>query len=451
MDKASLKKKLLEAVEARANDIIAAGDWIWKNPEAGFKEFKTAKYTADIFRDLGLEVEENIGLTGVQAKIKGRDERPNIAVIGELDALLIPEHPESDPDTGAVHSCGHNGQMANMIGVAMALVDSGVMEHLDGSVTCMAVPAEEPIEIEWRRELYGEGKLFFLGGKQEFIKNGYFDDVDITLANHMATNTEWKIAVRGGEGPQPGGVGFMGKMISFKGTEAHSGAAPWNGVNALNAANIAMSAIDAQRDTFKDTDAVRVHYFITKGGDAVNIVPSEVRMEMMIRAASVEAIKDASMKVDRALRGGAIALGAEVEISNIPGYLPSQMQGSDALWRNMRDNAFELFKEEDIVVGTANPSPIRTPHGAVSDINDVANIMPKASFGVGGAIGVGHSRSYSIVDKYTAYVMPVKLYVGMIFDLLWDRARLAREVIDEYEPHVERSGYMKYWKDILKG
>ena len=451
MDKASLKKKLLEAVEARANDIIAAGDWIWKNPEAGFKEFKTAKYTADIFRDLGLEVEENIGLTGVQAKIKGRDERPNIAVIGELDALLIPEHPESDPDTGAVHSCGHNGQMANMIGVAMALVDSGVMEHLDGSVTCMAVPAEEPIEIEWRRELYGEGKLFFLGGKQEFIKKGYFDNVDITLANHMATNTEWKIAVRGGEGPQPGGVGFMGKMISFKGAEAHSGAAPWNGVNALNAANIAMSAIDAQRDTFKDTDAVRVHYFITKGGDAVNIVPSEVRMEMMIRAASVEAIKDASMKVDRALRGGAIALGAEVEISNIPGYLPSQMQGSDALWRNMRDNAFELFKEEDIVVGTANPSPIRTPHGAVSDINDVANIMPKASFGVGGAIGVGHSRSYSIVDKYTAYVMPVKLYVGMIFDLLWDRARLAREVIDEYEPQVERSGYMKYWKDILEG
>jgi hypothetical protein len=144
MDKASLKKVLLDAVEARADDIIAAGDWIWRNPEAGFKEFKTAEYTAGIFRGLALDVEENIGLTGVQAKISGREERPNIAVIGELDALLIPEHPESDPDTGAVHSCGHNGQMANMIGVAMALVDSGVMEHLDGSVTCMAVPRRSP-------------------------------------------------------------------------------------------------------------------------------------------------------------------------------------------------------------------------------------------------------------------------------------------------------------------
>jgi amidohydrolase len=450
MDKSSLKRKLLDAVDARADDIIAVGDWIWSNPESGFKEYKTADYTAGIFRDLGLEVEEKIGLTGVQAKIKGRDERPNIAVIGELDSVIIPEHPESDPQTGAVHSCGHNGQMANMIGIAMALVDSEVIEHLDGTVTCIAVPAEEPIEIEWRRELYTEGKLFFLGGKQEFIKEGYFEDVDISLANHMATNTDWKIAVRGGEGPQPGGVGFMGKMITFKGAEAHSGAAPWNGVNALNAANIAMSAIDAQRDTFKDSDAVRVHYFITKGGDAVNIVPSEVRMEMMIRAASVEAIKDTSMKVDRALQGGAMALGAEVFINNIPGYLPSPVKGSDTLWRNIRDNAVEIFDNSDIIIGTDIPSPIRTPHGAVSDLNDVANIMPRASFGVGGAVGIGHSRSYSIVDKYAAYVMPVKLYAGMISDLLWDGAKLAKVVIEEYEPQVEKSRYMDYWKDILE-
>ena len=450
MDKSVLKGKLLDAVEARADDIIAVGQWIWRNPEVGFKEHKTAEYTSSIFKGLGLEVEEKIGLTGLQTVIKGRDDRPNIAVIGELDALTIPEHPDSDPVTGSVHSCGHNGQMANMIGVAMALVDSGIMEHLDGSVTCMAVPAEEPIDIEWRRELYSEGKLYFLGGKQEFIKDGYFQDVDISLANHMATNTDWKIAVRGGEGPQPGGVGFMGKMVRFKGAEAHSGAAPWNGVNALNAANIAMSAIDAQRDTFKDSDAVRVHYFITKGGDAVNIVPSEVRMEMMIRAASVDAIKDASMKVDRALKGGAMALGAEVEIDNIPGYLPSPKQGSDALWRNMRDNVAEIFDEENTLMGVVNPSPIRTPHGAVSDINDVASIMPKASFGVGGAIGVGHSRSYSIVDPYAAYVMPAKLYAGMVLDLLWDGAKLARQVIDEYEPEVQKSGYMDYWKDILE-
>lgn len=236
----------------------------------------------------------------------------------------------------------------------------------------------------------------------------------------------------------------------FKGAEAHSGAAPWNGVNALNAANIAMSAIDAQRDTFQDTDAVRVHYFITKGGDAVNIVPSEVRMEMMIRAATVDAIKDASMKVDRALRGGAYSMGAEVIIENIPGYLPSPRKASPSLWRNMRDNAREIFDESDLVIGTEKPSPIKVPHGAVSDINDVANLMPKASFGVGGAIGVGHSRSYIIEDKYNAFVNPTKLFLGMIFDLLWDGAKLANKIIDEYEPQVRKTSYMNFWKDILE-
>jgi len=451
MDKSEVKRRVLEAVDRRADDIIEVGEWIWRNPEVGFKEYKTAGYVVDMFRELGLEPEEHIGLTGVQAKVVGRSERPNIAVIGELDALLIPEHPEADPETGAVHSCGHNGQMANMVGLGMALVDSGVMEYLDGSVTLMAVPSEEPIEIEWRRELAAEGKLFFLGGKQEFIREGRFDDVDIAFANHMATNVDWKIAVRGGEEPTPGGVGFIGKMITFRGAEAHSGAAPWNGVNALNAANVAMSAIDAQRDTFKDADAVRVHYFITKGGDAVNIVPSVVRMEMMIRAASVEAIKDASMKVDRALRGGAMALGAEVDIETIPGYLPSPVMGSPELFRVMRDNALGIFDEEDVVVGTANPSPVRVPHGAVSDINDVANILPKASFGVGGAVGVGHSRSYVVEDEYNAFVNPVKLYAACIVDLLWDGAVEARRVIDEYEPQVSKTGYMGYWREILEG
>jgi metal-dependent amidase/aminoacylase/carboxypeptidase family protein len=94
MDKSILKKRLLDAVEAKASDIIAAGQWIWDNPEVGFKEYKTAEYTSKILKDLGLDTEENLGLTGVLAKIKGKADRPNIAVIGELDALTIPEHPD---------------------------------------------------------------------------------------------------------------------------------------------------------------------------------------------------------------------------------------------------------------------------------------------------------------------------------------------------------------------
>ena len=116
-------------------------------------------------------------------------------------------------------------------------------------------------------------------------------------------------------------MGFVAKLIYYKGQEAHAGGAPWLGVNALQAAKIGLMAIDAQRETFQDKDNVRVHPIITKGGDLVNVVPADVRIETFCRANNVPAIQDASMKVNRALKAGADAVGAEVKIVDIPGYM----------------------------------------------------------------------------------------------------------------------------------
>src|SRR5947208_16492445 len=87
---------------------------------------------------------------------------------------------------------------------------------------------------------------------------------------------------------------------------------------------LALNAIHAQRESFWDKDTVRIHPIITKGGDAVSVVPAEVTMETFVRGGSLEAIIDANRKVDRCLRAGAMAVGAEVEIHTIPGYLPQR-------------------------------------------------------------------------------------------------------------------------------
>ena len=108
------------------------------------------------------------------------------------------------------------------------------------------------------------------------------------------------------------------------GRASHAGGAPQLGINALSAAMLALNAIHAQRETFWDQDTVRIHPIITKGGDAVSVVPAEVTMETFVRGGSREAIIDANMKVDRCLRAGAMAMGAEVEINTIPGYLPQR-------------------------------------------------------------------------------------------------------------------------------
>ena len=82
--------------------------------------------------------------------------------MGELDAVVVPSHPDTDPVTGAVHACGHNAQMASLAGVAIALKDADLMRSLDGMYAWMAVPAEEYIEMEYRNRLRDEGKIHSL-------------------------------------------------------------------------------------------------------------------------------------------------------------------------------------------------------------------------------------------------------------------------------------------------
>lgn len=112
------------------------------------------------------------------------------------------------------------------------------------------------------------------------------------------------------------------KRVSFAGRAAHAGAAPWDGINAAKALNLGLTAIDAQRETFRDVDGVRVHHLVTDGGYAVSAVPARARMEMMVRARDLDALARASDTGDRSLGAGAVAFGATVEIMTVSGYMP---------------------------------------------------------------------------------------------------------------------------------
>lgn len=155
--------------------------------------------------------------------------------------------------------------------------------------------AEEYVEIGWRAGLRRAGEVQYLGGKQQLIAEGAFDDIDMAMMVHSETDAPQPRAVVAGAAG-----GFIGKELRFLGKEAHAGGAPWEGVNALNAASLAIAAIHANRETFRDEDHVRVHPIITKGGDLVNTVPADVRMESYVRAASVQAMRTANAKVNRA-------------------------------------------------------------------------------------------------------------------------------------------------------
>src|SRR5687767_7002372 len=99
-----LKRKLWEAIDRHADEIIGIGETIRRHPELGFKEVRTARLVEDTMRRLGLTPRTGLAMTGVRADLAGaRGAGPTFALLGELDGLVVAGHPEADPRTGAVH------------------------------------------------------------------------------------------------------------------------------------------------------------------------------------------------------------------------------------------------------------------------------------------------------------------------------------------------------------
>jgi len=381
---------------------------------------------------MGWFYEKNIAITGSKAYLKKPASRPAIGIIGELDSVRCPDHPECDPITGAVHACGHNAQMATMLCAGIGL--SEVVNELDGNIVMVTVPAEEYLEIDYRNSLRSKGQLYFFGGKQEFIRVGALKDVDICLGSHSDFDMDKeKLSVGGSNN------GFFGKMVRYIGLESHAGGAPDKGINALNAAMLGLIGIHAQRETFKEEDTIRVHPIMTKGGEIVNNVPADVRIESYVRGKTVEAIKEANLKVNRALNAGAMAVGAKVEINDMPGYMPYHK--NPELEEILASNCTSLVGKD--YVKTKGHSTSST------DLGDISCIMPTTSIGMGGVTGAGHGRTMKIVNKETEYILPAKALALACIDLLYDNASLANKIIKSFKPTIPPEKYTEFMKNLV--
>ena len=431
--KEDLKRKAAEIIDAKADDLVTIAKTILKNPEPGFRELKTAKLVAEQFAALGMQPRNGLAITGVRADASGSAPGPTMAVLGELDSLIVGEHPHADPVTNAAHACGHHCQIAMMIGAAMALTNNDIVQNLAGRIAFMAVPAEEYIEIEFRDGLRQAGKIEFLGGKPEMVRLGEFDDVHLAMMLHTTSNpAEQQICISNTNN------GSVAKRIQFIGRAAHAGGAPHLGINALNAAMMAMTAINFNRETFRDEDSIRVHPIITKGGEAVSAVPADVRMETFVRGRSLEALMDANAKVDRALRAGAMAVGADVKIQTIPGYMP--LQQHKGMTEIFRANAVDLVGEDN--VGYVNH------RGGSTDMGDISHLMPVIHPYIGGAVGLGHGATYVIEDYSLAVIKGAKALAYMVIDMLGDNASQGNSIVGGQRPDMTIPEYLKFMRNL---
>lgn len=392
------------------------------NPETGFFEFKTAEILKAALVDCGARIRDGIARTGIRADI-GPEGAPSIALIADMDAL-----PTANAPTGIMHSCGHHAQMAIMLAVFRALCASGLAEKEHVRFVFIAAPAEEYVEIDKRLKLKEEGQIVYLSGKQEMIRLGVFDDIDVALKYHsMEENPQFDATINGTLN------GFMAKRITFIGKTAHAGAHPEDGINSLNAASLALQAIHAQRETFVEADHIRVHPIIREGGTVINSVPERVILETYIRGADHNAVLNADIKVDRAVAAGALAVGARLQIANTPGYqafVPDPMMGR--------------------VLGAAASSIVESgrinfdDHSFASDdIGDVASLIPTCQLGFSGFCGTIHSSSFMPLEPEKAYQQPAEILFKAALIYVYNKGRKTKEIKKNFRPRFTKSAYLK--------
>ena len=436
-----IEQKIIRLIDEHAKEIIDFGNDIWNHAELSFQETRTGAKFAEAMEKDGLKTETGLALTGVKSYLKEQD--PNeicLALIGELDALPAAGHKHENPETGAAHTCGHNAQITGVMGAAIALTDPEVREALGGNVVFMGVPSEEGSSSpEFKKKLMEEGKIRYMGGKCEFIRQGYMDGIDLAVGHHVFGDGNEYIVDNGAA------LGIVEKSITFKGESAHP-AFVHKLVDAQAAAFLAVQAINAQREGFEHWYGWNqhiVHGVMTNGASASNIVVNESKLAYGLRAKTKNAIEDLSYRVDRAVKGAAIAMGAGLEIKTNPGYLPV-IPVKDA---SVVEEVLEMINDGTHKITIKGPDDIM----GTTDFGDLSHIMPVLKFNTCGHNGVPcHSIDWDIADEREYYLAPAKGFALLAYRLLKDNAARAKKIVAENPPILTAEEYVKTMESYRK-
>lgn len=384
MSATELKKKVSLAVDEMRDELVSISLSIHKNPELAFNERKAAAWLSGFLEKQGFSVKRNVaGMeTDFYASFVSGQGGPAIAILGEYDAL---------PEVG--HACGHNIIGTSAVGAGAALKKALEGSGIPGCVLVLGTPAEEG----------GGGKVFM-------VDKGIFKDVDAALMVHP-TSGATRIGGRS--------TATHSFLFDYYGKAAHAASAPAEGVNALDAANIFFHAVACLRQHVPED--VRMHGIITKGGDAVNIIPEHTQVRYLLRSYSMKTIARIAEKVKGCARAGAVATGCRLEIEEKDGYkarIPNKVL-SRLFIENMRSFGEEVLDEITDGKGSTDFGDVSL---AVPSCNGYVSIAPENV--------AGHSREFcaaSASEKgMQALILSAKSLAATALDLILDPAALTK-------------------------
>lgn len=421
-----MKQKLQEFITLHQDEIIRLGTDLFENPELGFKEYKTKERIRRFLDEINIQIEKEYCETGFQITL-GQG-KPHIGLLAEMDAIVTPNHRCATNFDKAAHSCAHSTQMAIMLGAMWAIQETGLLKNKQGTVTLFFSPAEEFVDLDYRKALIQQGRIKYLSGKENMLAEHCFDDIDCMIHLHaMGEYHGYRYNVNSQL------AGFVYKKYHFIGKGAHAAVLPHEGHNALNMFTLFQTATAMLRETFKEEDINRIHGIVTHGGDSVNTIPSEVVYESYVRSFNPVQLQRLSNQLNDTAKHCAMALGGDCQIENIPGYLPfiQNSELSKVIYNNMLSfaDAKEIMTEERSV--------------AAGDIGDLGCFVPTIQFGYTGFTGTIHGSNLEILEPENVYINPAKIVAMSVCDLI-ENPKLVEKIKESFKPTMTYEEYLAY-------
>jgi amidohydrolase len=314
----SLKPAIATATAKVESKVIEWRRDLHQHPELGNQEFRTAKKVAEHLRSLGIEVQENVAVTGVIGVLKGGKPGPVVALRADMDALPVTERVNipfksevmaeyNGQKTGVMHACGHDSHVAILMGVAEVL--SGMKKDLQGTVKFIFQPAEEGV--------YDTKDPF---GADGMVRAGCLENpkVDAIFGLHINSQTPvGVIAYR--PGATMAAVDQL--KIRLKGKQTH-GAYPWSGVDPIVTASqivMGLQTIVSRNVTLTENPAV-VTVGAIHGGIRNNIIPENLEMIGTIRTLGKDQRLLVHRRIEEISTNIAESAGAAAEVTIDHGY-----------------------------------------------------------------------------------------------------------------------------------
>lgn len=367
-----MKKELFDYIDSIRGKILNISDYIFDNPEIGLQEFKSSKILMDTLEEGGFKIEKEVAdlPTAFRATMVKGDGGPSFGLLCEYDAI------ENEG-----HICAHHMQGAAIVGAAIAL--------------------KEILKDNFKIVVYGTPAEETLGSKVEMIRKGCFKDIDVALMMHGSDCTTTDIK----------SLALSNFKVKFFGTPSHSALAPEKGRSALDGLLLSFQGIEFMREHIKED--TRIHYVITNGGGALNVVPKYAEAKFSLRSYNRPYLDSVIERFKKVIKGAALMTETEYEIEEIK----SLNNKIPVLSLN------EILMENAKMIEAPNITPPREKTGS-TDFGNVMYELPgsciRVSFVDKGV--ASHSNEFLKMGKseraHEAVIYAAKILAGTVCDLL---------------------------------